>query len=101
MIGGTLLLAGLAKLSERTVRPRECAALYAAIVLIFGLVFPAKGYGPVIIRAVAAFLGAWLLFSLLRRFQDNILLWVVALIAGLLAMGAISHVLRLSLTLPI
>jgi len=100
MIGGTLLLAGLAKLAEHTARPRECAAVYAVIVLVFGLIFPTKGYGPVIVSTLAAFVGAWLLFSLLRRFQDSILLWIVALIAGLLAMGAISHFLRLSLTLP-
>jgi hypothetical protein len=100
MIGGTLLLAALAKLSEHTAKPRECAAAYAVVVLVFGLIFPAKGYGPVIVSTLAAFLGAWLLFSLLRHFQDSILLWILALITGLLAMGVISHYFRLSLTLP-
>lgn len=94
---GILLLAGLAKLAEHTAKPRECAAVYGGIVLLFGLVFPSKGIGSVLVSAFAAFLGAWLLFSLLRRFQDSILLWIGALFIGILAMGAINRALKLTL----
>lgn len=96
-MGGALLLAALAKVAERTERLPECAGVYALIVLAAGWLSPVTAIERMMMNASAAFFGAWLLFALLTRFQDKLVLWVIALFVGLLAMYAIQRTLMVAL----
>lgn len=100
MFGSVLLLIGLAKWAEKSGNVLRSAAIYALVVFIFSMVFPVHGFGAAVVGGIAAFIGSWVLFGLLVRFQDSILLWVVALIVGLLLMGAVSQVLKATLIFP-
>lgn len=93
MMGGILLLAGFAKLAEVTGKPAHCAAVYAAVILLLGVLFGEPAIGVMAIEGAAAFVGAWVLFALLNRFQDDLLLWVVALLVGLFVMYAAGQML--------
>lgn len=97
MFGSLLLLIGLAKWAEKSGNVLRSAAFYALVVFIFSMVFPVHGFETALVGGIAAFIGSWLLFGLLVRFQDSILLWILALIVGLVLMGAVSQVLKASL----
>lgn len=83
-----LLLAGLAKWAEHTGKPWQSAGIYASLFVLMGLIFQGDGFSAVLVSGLAAFVGAGLLFTLLNRFQDNVLMWVLVFAAGLLIFAA-------------
>ncbi|MBN1671075.1 MAG: hypothetical protein JXR37_08590 [Kiritimatiellae bacterium] len=86
MILKLVVLIALIRLLIATDKPFLCSSLYAAVVLVSGLLF-ARPLTGLLICAGLAFLLASLYFWLLDRFQDGLLWWVI--LVGGLAVGLV------------
>jgi phosphoglycerol transferase MdoB-like AlkP superfamily enzyme len=82
---GMLLFAAMAKANDHFNKPWLFAGIYVAIMFFLGMLFPSatKTFGSILLNLGFAFVVLGILFSLLHRYQDSILVWLGILFAGL------------------
>lgn len=84
-----LLLIGLAKANDYFRKPWPFAAVYTAINLLLKLLTPSTTvtFGEIFFSVGFSFVIVGLLLTLLLRFEDSILMWLMTLAAGLFVLS--------------
>ena len=86
---GLLLIAGMAKANDHFNKPWLFAGIYVAIMFFLAMLFPSttKTFSSIFLNLGFVFVVLGVLFSLLYRYQDNILAWVGILFFGLFVLS--------------
>jgi len=73
-----VLVAGLAKSLSSSFRPYKAALIYAVLMTVVGFIFsPDAKHSALLIAGLIRFVVGWLVFALLDRYSDTMLVWLL------------------------